>query len=151
MHGYVVSTVGTDALVLKHQGISTHGADWMFSVLDLFYKKNVTFIVNNVRNRITFRKKWPSRLRINPGFTNTNVKSILIDKDFITLFLNCFMMEIPILGKMAFILKWAPEPKLNISISIGKPIVDIRQKDGLYIEMGPRAPIQYKDVVLSVW
>ena len=26
-HGCVVSTVATDALVLKHQGISTHNAD----------------------------------------------------------------------------------------------------------------------------
>ena len=27
MHGYVISTVATDALVLKHQGISIHSAD----------------------------------------------------------------------------------------------------------------------------
>ena len=27
IHGYVLSTVNTDALVLKHQAISTHSAD----------------------------------------------------------------------------------------------------------------------------
>ena len=32
-HGRVLSIVGTDALVLKHQGISTHSADYMFIIL----------------------------------------------------------------------------------------------------------------------
>ena len=27
MHGYIISTVATDALVLKHQGINIHNAD----------------------------------------------------------------------------------------------------------------------------
>ena len=34
-HGCVISTVATDALVLKHQFISTHSADYMFIKLDL--------------------------------------------------------------------------------------------------------------------
>ena len=28
MHGCIISTVATDALVLKHQDISTHNTDW---------------------------------------------------------------------------------------------------------------------------
>ena len=38
-HGSVVSTVATDALVLKHQAISIHNADWTFIVLDQFHIK----------------------------------------------------------------------------------------------------------------
>ena len=38
-HGCVVSTVATDALVLKHQAISIHNADWIFIVLDHFHIK----------------------------------------------------------------------------------------------------------------
>ena len=44
-HGCVVSTVATDALVLKHQAITIHNADETFIVLDQFHK-------------------WPSRLRV---------------------------------------------------------------------------------------
>ena len=36
-HGCVVSTVATDALVLKHQAISIHNADQTFIVLDQFH------------------------------------------------------------------------------------------------------------------
>ena len=38
-HGCVVSTVDTDALVLKHQAISIHNADLTFIVLDQFHMK----------------------------------------------------------------------------------------------------------------
>ena len=38
-HGCVVSTVATDALVLKHQAISIHNADKTFIVLDQFHIK----------------------------------------------------------------------------------------------------------------
>ena len=36
-HGCVFSTVATDALVLKHQAISTHSADWTIIVLHKFH------------------------------------------------------------------------------------------------------------------
>ena len=34
MHERILSTVATDALVLKHQAISIHSADWIFNVLN---------------------------------------------------------------------------------------------------------------------
>ena len=39
MHGCVVSTVATDALVLKHQAISILSPDLTFNLLDQFHKK----------------------------------------------------------------------------------------------------------------
>ena len=33
-HVYVLNTVATDALVLKHQAISAYNADWTFTELD---------------------------------------------------------------------------------------------------------------------
>ena len=36
-HGCILNTVATDALVIKHQAISTHSTDWIFVVLDRFY------------------------------------------------------------------------------------------------------------------
>ena len=36
-HEHALSTVGTDALVLKHQGISIHSADLIYIVLDKFH------------------------------------------------------------------------------------------------------------------
>ena len=38
-HGCVVSTVATDALVLKHQAISIHNADKTLIILEQFYIK----------------------------------------------------------------------------------------------------------------
>ena len=38
-HGCVVSTVATDAPVLKHQAISIHNVDQTFIVLDQFHIK----------------------------------------------------------------------------------------------------------------
>ena len=37
MHECIFNTVATDALVLKHQPINTHNADWIFIILDQFY------------------------------------------------------------------------------------------------------------------
>ena len=48
-HGCVVSTVATDALVLKHQAISIHNADKTFIVLDQFHIKNITLMLDNIR------------------------------------------------------------------------------------------------------
>ena len=39
MHGCIVSAVATDALVLKHQAISIHNADWIYIALDPFTQK----------------------------------------------------------------------------------------------------------------
>ena len=36
-HGCIISTVATDALVLKHQAISIHNAGWIFIVLNPFH------------------------------------------------------------------------------------------------------------------
>ena len=38
MHGCIISTVATDALVLKHQAISIHGADGVSVALDQLHK-----------------------------------------------------------------------------------------------------------------
>ena len=39
MHGCIHSIVATNALVLKHQAISTHNADYIFISLYLFVQK----------------------------------------------------------------------------------------------------------------
>ena len=39
IHGCVFSTVDPDILVLKHQAISIHSADYIFIVLDHFYRE----------------------------------------------------------------------------------------------------------------
>ena len=41
MHGCILSIVATDALVLKHQAISTHSADEIFVLLYQFHAKQV--------------------------------------------------------------------------------------------------------------
>ena len=38
-HRWVVSTMAIDALMLKHQAISIHNADYTFIFLDQFYRK----------------------------------------------------------------------------------------------------------------
>ena len=37
MHGFLLSTVATDVLLLKHQAINIHCADQLFIVLDQFH------------------------------------------------------------------------------------------------------------------
>ena len=39
MHGCILSTVATDALVLKHQAIGAYISDKIFLVLDQFHTK----------------------------------------------------------------------------------------------------------------
>ena len=56
-HGYILNTIATDTLVLKHCAISIHIADEIFIVLDQFYadisySKGIT-----LENVITFKKK----------------------------------------------------------------------------------------------
>ena len=48
-HGCVVSTVATDALVLKHQAISIHNADLTLIVLDQFHIKNIALMAYKIR------------------------------------------------------------------------------------------------------
>ena len=63
-HGCVVSTVATDTLVLKHQAISIHSANQTFNVLDQFHIRILHSWWTTLENKITFWKKWPSRLRV---------------------------------------------------------------------------------------
>ena len=49
MHGSVLNVVDTDALVLRHQTISIHGADEIFIVLGQFRAKNITYLVETYR------------------------------------------------------------------------------------------------------
>ena len=56
-HGCVVSTVATDALLLKHQAISIHNADLTFIVLDQFHIKILHIRWTASENEITFWKK----------------------------------------------------------------------------------------------
>ena len=51
MHGCALSIVATDALVLKHQVISTHSTDYIFIVLIQFHSKILqllSFLIWNV-------------------------------------------------------------------------------------------------------
>ena len=50
-HGCVLSTVDTDALVLKHQGISIHRADQIFIVIGPISFRNRTIIGDNTKKR----------------------------------------------------------------------------------------------------
>ena len=56
-HGWVVSTVATDVLVLKHQAISIHNADYTFIVLDQFHMKILHLWCTTLENKTTFWKK----------------------------------------------------------------------------------------------
>ena len=49
IHGCVISSVATAALVLKHQATSSYTIDEIVIVLDLFQTKNITFVVENAR------------------------------------------------------------------------------------------------------
>ena len=68
-HGCVVSTVATDALVLKHQAISIHNADKTFIVLDQYHIKISHLWWTTLQNKITFLKKWLSRLGVNQNYS----------------------------------------------------------------------------------
>ena len=57
MHAYVVSTMATDALVLKHQAISIHNADYDFIVLDQIHANILYIQWTTLQNITTFIKK----------------------------------------------------------------------------------------------
>ena len=48
MHGCILSTEATYALVLKHQAISIHSTDKTLIVLDQLHFPNITFMVNSI-------------------------------------------------------------------------------------------------------
>ena len=64
MHGCLLSTVATDALVLRLQAISINSADEISIALDEFQKKT-TFVMNNIRKWNKIKKKIPWGLRVN--------------------------------------------------------------------------------------
>ena len=64
MHGCVVSTVATDALVLKHQAISIHNADLTFIVLDQFHIKLLHIRWTASEKEITFKKKLTQSFKV---------------------------------------------------------------------------------------
>ena len=61
-HGSVISTVATDALVLKHQAISTHNTDQASIVLNQFHTNALPLQWTAPQIKFTFWKKWPHRL-----------------------------------------------------------------------------------------
>ena len=48
----------TDALVLKHQAISSHSADKIFILLDHFHIIILHLLLKTLENEITFWKKY---------------------------------------------------------------------------------------------
>ena len=56
-HEYILSTMATDALVLKHQAIINHSSDKIFIVLDQFYTKILHLYWRIFGNEIAFWKK----------------------------------------------------------------------------------------------
>ena len=62
----IISTVATDGLVLKHQAISIHNADFVFIVLPKIYTKILLHLLwTTPETKIMFwKKKWSRCLRI---------------------------------------------------------------------------------------
>ena len=55
-HGCILSTVATDALVLKHQAISIYNADKIIAVLDQFHTEILQLQGTILENNIHFEK-----------------------------------------------------------------------------------------------
>ena len=49
-HGFIISTLATDVLVLKHQDISIHSADLVFILPPNIHTEKCIFVVNIRRN-----------------------------------------------------------------------------------------------------
>ena len=63
MDGYIISTVATDALVLKHRAISIHSVDSTFILLGQFLSfQNIA----NIWQKNHILKKCPACLRLKP-------------------------------------------------------------------------------------
>ena len=59
MHGRIISTVATAALVLKHQAISSHSADEIFIVPDQFHTKILYLLQKHLRIKSHFEIIYP--------------------------------------------------------------------------------------------
>ena len=57
MHGCIVSTVATDALVLKHQAIIIHSADKIFVFVDKFRTEYDSYMEQYWKIKLNFWKK----------------------------------------------------------------------------------------------
>ena len=79
-NGCIISTVATDALVLKHQVNSNHSADEIFIVLVQFHAKILHLLQKTLENIITFWYILPSCLRVN---TKTILSKASIVKFFV--------------------------------------------------------------------
>ena len=65
----IINTVATDALVLKHQAISTHSVEQVPVVLDQFRMQILHLQQRTLENKIMFWKiKWSSCLRVNRDY-----------------------------------------------------------------------------------
>ena len=49
MHGLELSTVATDALVLKQQAINIQSTDKLWIVFHQFHIRHITYTVNNIK------------------------------------------------------------------------------------------------------
>ena len=61
---WIISTVATDSLVLKHQAVSSHNADYIIIVLGRFHTEILHLegtILNKIENIITFKKKMTQK------------------------------------------------------------------------------------------
>ena len=58
-HGCILSTVATDALVLKHQTISTHSSYQICIVFDHFHRKILHLKQTTLEKEIIYLKKNP--------------------------------------------------------------------------------------------
>ena len=56
MHGCIISSVATDVLVLRHQGISSYSAGSLLIVVKDFYNKSI-LQQKTLQNKITFFEK----------------------------------------------------------------------------------------------
>ena len=56
--GCILSTVATDALVLKHQAISIYNAEKIIAALQQFHTKTLQLQATILENNITFWKKY---------------------------------------------------------------------------------------------
>ena len=57
MHGYLLGTAATDALVPKHQAISNYSADKVLTARDQFHSKICHLLWLTFENNIIFWKK----------------------------------------------------------------------------------------------
>ena len=74
MHGSILISMATNALVLKHQTISIHSADLRYIILHQFHTKLLHVLWKISENVVIFweKKRQPSCLKFNAKKKNTN-------------------------------------------------------------------------------